>query len=431
MTAVATGMRVAVPAATTLVLARMFLPAQIGILGLYVMVTAIPVTAATLRLDDAVVISPSGARASMLTSCAAWGLIMVTIATACVVAILQLTEVLPDLPKWTWIAAGLHVMGFGCWRLECAWLLRTHRVGQWVRSDVSSVLALGAFQVGLSAIWRTPASLIWGFPLAYLSATVIGRSAVPAWALRVLWHPRAARHGWRIGRRFPIYLIPYSILGTIRDRSNIAVLRTISDSAVGFFFQADKLVALPTTIATGALRPIAQMHGATGNRQELRAFVDRSTMWLAPMVGFGVGLAAAYADLVAVTVLGQAWQPAAGYMRVLAVPGAILATTNWLDRLFHISGAQRSALVVEAAGTALVLTAVCTASAFTNDALLVVSAYAAAMTVYLIVWWAVALHRGVGSYRSLVIGLVALGITMPAGWLAGAALQRLFGTAGH
>lgn len=172
------------------------------------------------------------------------------------------------------------------------------------------------------------------------------------------------------------------------------------------------------------------MHGATGNRQELRAFVDRSTMWLAPMVGFGVGLAAAYADLVAVTVLGQAWQPAAGYMRVLAVPGAILATTNWLNQL-HISGAQRSALVVEAAGTALVLTAVCAASAFTSDALLVVSAYAAAMTVYLIVWWAVALHRGVGSYRSLVIGLVALGITMPAGWLAGAALQRLFGTAGH
>lgn len=96
---------------------------------------------------------------------------------------------------------------------------------------------------------------------------------------------------------------------------------------------------------------------------------------MCPITGFGAGLACAFAEPIVVLLFGSEYRGAAGYLVAIAPAGLVMACCNWLDRLFHLSGTQRSALVAEVLGSAAVIAAVVLATVLSGDGVMVAWSY--------------------------------------------------------
>ena len=421
----ATAARIGIPSIMTLVLARLFRPEMISVVGVYLMVVAIPLGIATLRLEDAVVLAKSNIRVLALIACSTRSIVATSICTSIATEVLRHVW-LHELPPTAWLAAGLHIFGFGLWRLQSACFLYQLKLGKWALCDVAVVASLGVLQLVLAWIAVSPTSLIWALPLSYFCALIlVAEQGSLRLATQLAARSTICARGWTSGRNFAIYLTPYSLLGAVRERATIGVLRSISPVAPGLFYQADRLLNMPSTAVTGALRPLVQLHGATGNSKNLRALVYRTTLLLAPAIGLGMGAIGGSADLVVRILFGPNWTSTAQYVTILTVPAALLAMTNWLDRLYHIGNGQRAAFHVELFGTITVTISTIIAGFATKSALSAVTAYSASMTVYLLVWWVWALRRGLNTAESIPLGLLILTASMTIGWYAGNQFQQI------
>jgi O-antigen/teichoic acid export membrane protein len=420
LTAISSVLRVTMPAITMVALAWVFPPERIAPLGVYLMTTAIPVSIVTLRLDDAVAISRSVRGARALSALAVRGVIGVSFGTGLTVAALGLTGVLPEFDATIWLVAALHSAAFGLWRISCAWLLRNHEIRRWAVADTAGPVALAAVQVALALATRSIDAVLWSFPLGYGIALWLTRHAAPPGTWRACRDRALVRRGWQLGHRFPRYLIPYSLLGTVRDRVIVALLRNVSQSSVGLYFQSERLMLVPGAVVTGALRPITQVAGRGRDRMAFISLIERWTIRVALPAGVCAGFGWALAEPLVTIVFGAPYRPAAPYFQALIPAGVVMATTNWLDRLFHLSGSQRLALRLEILGTLFVVASVIVASVLSGDPLRMVQSYGAAFALYQLCWWAGALRVGLGRMRSLGWGLVAL--------VSGAAIGLLIGS---
>jgi O-antigen/teichoic acid export membrane protein len=423
LTAIASLLRVSMPVMTMVALARIFPPDSIAPLSVYLMVTAIPVSIVTLRLDDAVAISRSVRGARALSALAVRGVIVVALGTGATIAVLGLTGVLPELGATIWLVAASHAAAFGLWRINCAWLLRSHEMRRWAVADTAGPVLLAAAQVAMAAATRSIEAVLWSFPIAYGLALWLTRHAIPVGTWRACGDRAQVRRGWQLGRRFPQYLIPYSLLGTVRDRVIVALLRGVSQASVGLHYQSERLMLVPSTVVTGALRPITQVAGRGADRSAFISLIERWTVRVALPAGFCAGIGWILAEPLVSVAFGTDYRPAAPYFQALIPAGVVMATTNWLDRLFHLSGTQRLALRLEIFGTALVVASVVVARVLSGAPLRMVQSYGAAFALYQLIWWAGALHAGLGRMRSLGWGLAALIIGGAMGVLLGSWLH--------
>jgi O-antigen/teichoic acid export membrane protein len=423
LTAGASVLRVAMPAVSMVVLARIFTPDRIAPLGTYVMVTAIPLSVASLRLDDAIAIARSPRHGRAISALAVRALAAMVAVTAAGLGIVLATGVLPEFGQGTWFIAAAHVAAFGAWRLGCAWLLREHRMKRWMLADTAGPILLAVAQVTIGWLTGSVQAVLWGFPVSYALACLWVRGAAPAGTWSLARSRSLVRRGWRLASRFPRFLVPYTALGTVRDRVIIGALRDLSPTAVGLFYQSERIALLPGTVVTGALRPITQVVGGRETRDRLAAMVERITVRVCPVAGLGAGAACAFAEPIVVLLFGGEYRGASQYLVALAPAGLVMACSNWLDRLFHLSGNQRSALVAEAAGSTVVIAVVIAATALIGDGVTVAWAYGTSFAAYQVAWWWLALRRGIGRTRSLGVGLALMLVGFAGGYAAGLALR--------
>jgi O-antigen/teichoic acid export membrane protein len=425
LTAGASVFRVAMPALSMIALARMFPPDRIAPLGTYVMVTAIPLAVASLRLDDAIAIARSPRHGRAISALALRALFAMVAITATVIGILLAAGVLPEFGAATWIIAAVHVAAFGAWRLGCAWLLREHRMKRWMLADTAGPILLAVAQVTIGWSTGSVLAVLWCFPVSYSLACLWTRGAAPIGTWSFARSGRLVRRGWRLAGRFPRFLVPYSVLGTIRDRAIIGALRDLSPTAVGLFYQSERVALLPGTVVTGALRPITQVVGGRESRDRLASIVERITVRLCPLAGICAGAGCAFAEPITVLLFGGEYREASKFLVALAPAGLVMACSNWLDRLFHLSGTQRSALLAETVGSAAVVAAVIVATTVTKDGVIVAWAYGASFAAYQVAWWWLALRRGIGRTRSLGVGLALMSVGFVGGYAAGLALRSI------
>jgi O-antigen/teichoic acid export membrane protein len=275
--------------------------------------------------------------------------------------------------------------------------------------------------------WSTDSvqAVLFGFPAAYLAACLCLRGAAP----RGTWSLSASRdlvsRGWILGSRFPRFLVPYTVLGTLRDRAIIGALRDLSSSSVGLFYQSERIALLPGTVVTGALRPVTQVVGGRDTRARLTTLVERITVRVCLIASISAGLACAFSEPIVVLLFGGEYRGAASYLVAIAPAGLVMACCNWLDRLFHLSGSQRSALVAEAIGSATVIAAVMLAAALSGDGVVVAWAYGISFALYQLVWWRLAIRLGIGRERSFWFGTGLMIAGSAVGFSAGLALRSV------
>lgn len=377
-------------------LARLYTPGDFAILALCLAGLLLFSSIAAFRYELAVMIPKGHQQASDLF----WG------AVCCVSAMAGLGGILLAMPclrqflglgDMTAGQAGLLFGGGillqGMLMLLSNWATRQGCFGMNASAQVVQAVTTVVFQI----LWMTLDGLgEWGLILGYvvgqgasLLVTVIGlqRSGdLPNWpscAQAMLWVMREQY-------RFPLYGVPRTLCGYVRDRGSIVIMEQhAARTDIGGYAVVLRLVSFPVSLVAGAVRPVLYRsmakEGIAANEDRINAIqrllVLLATPWLAVVM--------VMADDLALLLLGRQWHGMGDMMRVLIWPCYALLFINWLDRIMDVGSRQRVAMWMEGSCAVLSVLALWLVLGSSGSMLLGIMAQAVVLVVYYVVLWIV------------------------------------------
>ncbi len=345
----------AIGIAVSPLLARLFTPADFGVLGLFLALAAILGEVGTLRYDLAVML-PDDDRDALATAALAGGLMLGTAAATLLGVAFLRREVAalvgePALAPWLWllpasilIAGGYSVLSMLAGRRKLFRDIARNRVGQ---AGVSAAASLG---LGLA---RTGAG-------GLLAGTLAGQAAGPLLLFPRTWRAYAGsaagvdrarvREVARRYRDFPRFELPNSLVFAVAQSGLVLLLgRFFGAEAVGLYAFAQKILMAPYLLfasafsqafyqklsATWAAEPTA-LPGLVGKA------IDRIVLvWTVPLALLA-GLSFFYAPIV----FGADWGALFRYVFLLAPPAYLTLVAVPLSHVLKTIGRQRTALAL-------------------------------------------------------------------------------------
>jgi O-antigen/teichoic acid export membrane protein len=366
---------------------RIFDPGPYGEFVLFVGAIAVVGVLAGVRYDFAIVLPREDWVARALSGL----VLLIALAVALLIAVIgYLTPYLPWAPvrglsNAAQFANGLAVATLigALQRCLSSWCVRGARflalgAGQFLLSLVTVVAQLALARV----LGQLPA-LIWGYVCALATQTL-----ALAWGARGWrgpgggWSVRALRFAARKYRRFPTYMVGYALASSARDRLIQMVFALGAGTAVvGRFGLAYRVAFAPNTLIYSSISPIFFAIASRGSRAAVGRFAAGLVealfvLLITPYVGFALE-----APELTDQLLSGKWAGTGPYLRALAAPALLLATTCWLDRAFDSFRRQHAAFALEASFTA-VSVALVAALARWIDPLAVTWAFAALAVLY-------------------------------------------------
>ncbi|QDC25648.1 lipopolysaccharide biosynthesis protein [Georgenia yuyongxinii] len=335
----------AIPIAASVVLTRLYEPADYGVLALYTSIVSAIATMAAWRYDVAIVLPRSDAEgrglvrlSSRLVTVTAVVLTLVMLPLAGPIA--QWLDA-PALQPWLYLA-GLNILVLGHIQIYISWLNRR-----------KSYATMSGNRM-LQAVGTTGTQLAAGFAGAGAPGLIGGTFVGPALGLALLARrarpePGAApaetagllRRYWRM----PVLNGPTALIDAFRlNGINVLIGRIFGNALLGQFSLAWRTVQAPLTLVNGALSQIYYQRFATTERGGMRALawwcVSRSTLLgVVPFAALFFLAEPAFAF-----VFGEQWR-LAGRLAELLVP--------WLYLNFITSPLSTVFLVVERQGVSL------------------------------------------------------------------------------
>jgi len=156
-------------------------------------------------------------------------------------------------------------------------------------------------------------------------------------------------------KAYPLYMTPYTFVGTIRDRLVYFLLANFtSKSILGYYGLSARLVNMPNSLVSSAIRPVFFQKASNTDLKSLEGAIHRALYLLTVcIVPFWI-LFLFHAKTLFAFAFGEPWREAGLYAAILSVPTVPLLLGNWLDRAFDVLGRQRLAFTLE-----LVFSAIC------------------------------------------------------------------------
>ncbi|MFC5381924.1 lipopolysaccharide biosynthesis protein [Aquipuribacter nitratireducens] len=329
---------------STVVLARLLTPADFGVVGMVVAVTALADQLKEAGLSAAVV----QRRAVTLQQVNAlfWinvvvgaGLCLALAATAPALARFYGEEAV--LPVALALSAVFFVSGFGV--QHQALLMRRMRFGSLAARDVSAYVAGSAAGVVAAVLGAG----VWALVVLQLVQALVRTLSV--W-VSCDWRPgrpTLRAPGLRGFITFGVDVTAFSVLNYLaRNADNVLIGRYLGAAALGLYGRAYTLTLLPVQQITHAIAPVA-VSALSRLQADNARYVEAYVRLLRPTTYAGISLTllllVAAPDGVPV-VLGQAWVGAVPIFQVLAVAAlaqVMSATTGWL---YASSGRTRAQL---------------------------------------------------------------------------------------
>jgi O-antigen/teichoic acid export membrane protein len=257
-----------------------------------------------------------------------------------------------DLATWWWFVPAMVVVS-GIYQSTLLWCtrgrwMRWMAVGQWGVPAATLAVQVVAWWLG----WRSPSGLLAGTVAGYalvggLLMVVVARRE--GGAMRKHWSWEQVQRAAVRFRMYPLYVVPYTLVGTVRDRFTYLLMTIHSPKAdVGLFGVAARVVNLPNSVFSSALRPLFFSRAARVEFRTLQGSVLATLKILVLLVVPGWVVFLTFSDDIMVLVLGgEEWRPAGRYAVALSVPAVCLMVSNWLDRSFDVLGLQRLAMALE------------------------------------------------------------------------------------
>lgn len=315
-----------------------------------------------------------------------------------------------DLKGWLWSVPPL-IICMGIYLAANAWCTRT-REFKWYSV---SQFALPFMTIGcqiLAAYWgiRTADGLILGTLLGQFMATLLILTLIYVRygkLIRSALSKHKIRESLAKYKAYPLFMTPYTLVGTIRERLVYFLFAAFGErSGLGFYNLSSRLVNLPNSLVSSAVRPVFFQHAASTDFRLLESPVNRALRILAVcIVPFWV-IFIFHAEALFALVFGEPWRDAGLYAMILSVPAVPLLLGNWLDRAFDALGRQRLAFVLEFVFSVFSVAALALGVLFWRDLFVAVSLFAGVLTVYYS-YWLVSLFHAAGFRRRELLNLLA------------------------
>jgi O-antigen/teichoic acid export membrane protein len=323
---------------TTVVLARLLVPKDFGLLALATIVVGVSQIIGSFGLGDALVVRrdfDERAKGTVLT-------LMLAIGTAMAVAVVAIAPLASDIfnePRLTGVLAALAPT------LVLSVIVSYYGVLLQGELEFRALFAAGAVQSGsYASVAITMAALgsgVWSLVVGQL----VGMTAFAATLFALApTHPRTtfdretAREAWRTGRGF----VGQGILAFVHQNTDYVVVgRTLGAAQLGFYSNAYRLAELPLW---GIADPVAKVTfpGFTRMRERgedvLPSFL--STLQAVALVTCPLGvLLSAAAEPFTAAVFGVKWVPMVAPLTIFGIWAVVRPLQNTLGWLYNSLGA--------------------------------------------------------------------------------------------
>ncbi len=215
-------------------------------------------------------------------------------------------------------------------------------------------------------------------------------------------------------RNYPLYMTPYTLMGTFRDRFIFFFLGIYgSTSEVGSYSMALRLTNAPNSLAASALRPVFFQKVSKSQSSDVYVIIRQVMFWLSILYLPPLMFFFNYSEELVMVILGKNWVGATDYILILSVALFPLLLGNWMDRYFDALGRQKLAFGLEIFFSIIAVSSVISAfwlGATTKQAIVV---YAVVMGIYFSVWiWVLfvvaEIPRNIMWYLLRVVGIVVV-----------------------
>jgi lipopolysaccharide exporter len=332
------------------VLARLYTPAEYGVLAVYSSTLTVLVVLASFRYELAIPLPKEGSAAASLLALTLGILLATSLAVAALVwaagdEFVAAVNV-PALRPYLWLFPAGFVAA-GAYQALSYWAIRNREFRRLARTRLSQGGGQVATQIALGIGGAGALGLIIGDLIGRVAG--VGGLALAAWRTRPAARPTAAsvlavasRY-----RRFPLLTTWAGLfnIGSLQLPS-IVFSAAFGAAAAGLYALSYKMLVLPTMLVAQAVGQVFLSRAASlvAEPERLRRLTERTAIGL-----FAAGLPAFLA--VALTgprlfavVMGREWEEAGRYAQVLAPWFALWLVSNPLSGLLSVREWQGSAL---------------------------------------------------------------------------------------
>lgn len=314
--------------ASTLILVRILLPADFGLIALAMSITHAVEMMSALGVQDAVVRHPNPTRAVYDTAFT-MGVLRALANAVLIAAIAWPMAIFFDDMRLVPIvlAAALGLVITGCENIGVVEFRRDLKYDRdLVLRLIPRLLGMAA-TIGIAFAWQTYWALVAGGLVIRIAGTALSYSFHPH-------RPRLTLAAWRDLTGFSIWVWLSSLVGLVRDRAEVFVVgRVMGPSAVGTFSVTVEIAVMPMTeliqpLATVLFSTFSRAARDDGESRELYLRFLGLAGFVTIPAGVGIGL---LADPMTHVLLGPNWTAAIPVLQVMAVVNA-LTTFGFLSR---------------------------------------------------------------------------------------------------
>jgi O-antigen/teichoic acid export membrane protein len=374
---------------TSPVLTRLYGPADLGALAVYVSLMSLLAVVICARYEQAINVCASETEAANVLALSLLSALLLSAAS--VGAVLLGAESIarvsgaPELAWALWLLP-LSLLGVGVYNALACWAIRGSGYGRLARTRATQGLSLTAVQLGLGALGWVPAGLFVGDVVSRSSG--VGTLGRATWredreALRqVSWRGMMqAAHRYR---RFPLFGSGSALMNTLALEVPVFFLAlNYSARVTGDYALVQRLLAVPLVMVGKAVATYYVGEGTRrlrGSPRALRPLFRRTVLRLALYGALPLCLGGLLCPWLMPWVFGPAWHEAGRYAQVVSVLAAVQLVAVPVSNTLHFLERQGLQLAWDAGRLALVLGSLGLAFALGASPMVAITTFAAAMS---------------------------------------------------
>lgn len=340
-----------IPMLASIVLTRLFTPAEFGLLGVFTAILTVAAVTIALRYEHAIVIEPEeGAGMGVARTCLAI-VGAISIASLAIVALFSDAAARAygaDFARVLWLLPPA-LLFTGLVQIWSLWLLRHGRFADIARTRIVQSLAITGASIA--------AGLAGGSGTWLVIATVAGTASGTLWLLFVTREPLpvpfvrlAPMKGvLKRFRRFPMYTVPADLLSAGAAQLPMLFLASgYGTAAAGAFLLTQRVLGAPLSVVGSAVMDAYKRDAAVNYEAgSCRPLTWRTMRHLALLSLVPWLLAVTISPWVFELVFGADWRQAGVLCQLLATPLFLRFITTPVSYNFYLAGRQSEDLVAQ------------------------------------------------------------------------------------
>ena len=337
------------------IIARIYLPAEYGLLGVYLSISGVLATLATLQFSHAILLPKEDKESNQVFYLCIINVLITTILV--LIAMLFLGKILaqwlntPEVGKWLKFIP-LSVLFSGVTSSMVIW---ANRFKKYKRISISRIIA---------AIFTVTSSLIIGIlvdgPNGLIIGLLVGQGVGMIFLTyntfmfdRDKFNPinkQLIKEVIRKYKKFPIYSLPSEFINRISNQLPTLLFTTFyGASAVGLFNMSNRMLGLPSTFISQAVSEVFRQRASQDYNQlgNCRSILMKTLKTLLSLSVVPFVVIALFAPYIFAFVFGEPWREAGNYARILSFMYLMKFSISPLSYVIYIANKQNYGLLMD------------------------------------------------------------------------------------